>query len=77
MGPINTLVSRPHSLSENYLQVVSFKNVLLVEEAVGRGFGDVFREDVWGCGHVCDSTGQFDDTGAGTSGESHIVYDSF
>lgn len=43
--------------SEGKSAIVSFKDILLVEEAVGGCFGDVFREDVRGGGHVCDGAG--------------------
>ena len=52
------------------------KDVLFVEKSIGRGFGDVFGQDVGGGGHVSDGAGKLYDTGAGTGGEPHVVDDS-
>ena len=55
----------------------SLKDVLLVEESVGGGFGYVFGTDVGRGGQVGNGAGQLYDAGTGACRESHIIYDSF
>ena len=55
--------------------VSSLGDVLLVEESVGGGFGDVFGPDVGGGGQVGNGAGQLYDAGAGSGGQAHVLDD--
>ena len=54
---------------------MSLEDVLLVEESVGGGFGDVFGTDVVGSGQVGYGACQLYDAGAGSGGQAHVLDD--
>lgn len=55
----------------------SVEDVLLIQEAIGGGFGKVLGEDVGAGCHVGDGAGELYDAGAGAGGQTHVVYDPF